>query len=138
MKLPNLTDKLYNVYKQHKNIIIAVDFDDTIYDWKNSGYDTQYVIDLVKRVINEAGGKVILFTCRVDEMLDFAVQFCADNGIPLYGINANPDFPPTTAKPFYNVFLEDKASLEATCISIEAFLKWIKIDGISQISNSAG
>lgn len=122
MKLPNLYDKISKVYETHGNLIIAVDFDDTIYDWKNQGYDCDYVVDLVLRCQDKLRAKIILFTCRDGELLDFARDYCISRGITLYGINKNPDHPDTTSKPFYNILLDDKASLGTTCEVLETLL----------------
>ena len=123
MQLPNLLTKLYGVFSAHNNIILALDFVDTIYDWKNQGYDCPYVLDLVKRCQSKLNAKVILFTCRENNWLQFAVDYCKDNGITLYGINENPDHPPTKSKPFYNVLLDDKACLGEVCQVLEKLLE---------------
>lgn len=125
INLSNLHDKLAEVFKQHNNIIIAVDFDDTIYDWKSKGYSCDYVLDLVKRCQKELNAKVILFTCRSDSHLDFAVKYCEENELVLHGINENPDYLPTKSKPYFNVMLDDKASLGETCATLETLLSGI-------------
>ena len=61
-KLPCLYTKLKDVYDTHGNIILAVDFDDTIYDWKSVGLSCDYVVDLVKRCQEKLNAKVMLFT----------------------------------------------------------------------------
>jgi hypothetical protein len=122
IKLANLHDKLLQVFKEHNNIIIAVDFDDTIYDWKSKGYSCDYVLDLVKRCQKELNAKVILFTCRADSYLEFAVKYCEEKGLALHGINENPDYLPTKSKPYFNVMLDDKASLDDTCATLETLL----------------
>jgi hydroxymethylpyrimidine pyrophosphatase-like HAD family hydrolase len=120
--LPDLFEKISKVYAEHGDIIIAVDFDDTIYDWKCAGFDCDYVVDLIIRCIKQLNAKVILFTCRYSEALDFAIKHCKEIGIPLYGINENPDFPYTSSKPFYNVLLDDKACLSHVCEVLEKLL----------------
>lgn len=122
MYLPNLYDKIADIFAAHNNLIIAIDFDDTIYDWKNKGYDCDYVVDLVKRCQDKLNAKIILFTCRQGLHLTFAIDFCVEKGIKLHGVNENPDYPSTFGKPFYNIFLEDKASLGATCEALENLL----------------
>ena len=126
MLLPQLLNKLKEVFEKHNNIIIAVDFDDTIYDWKNQGYDCPYVLDLVKRCQSKLNAKIILFTCRDGDLLQFAVDYCNKNGIVLHGINENPDYPPTKSKPYYNVFLEDKACLGEVCQVLEKLLETLQ------------
>ena len=123
MHLPNLLAKITEVYETHGNIIIALDFDDTIYDWKSKGYDVEHVVNLVLQSQSRLNAKVILFTCREGEWLDFAVNYCGEKGISLYGVNENPDHPPTKSKPFYNIMLDDKACLPETCKVLEALLE---------------
>lgn len=108
-KSPNLFKKLVDVYKKHNNIIIAVDFDDTIYDWKSNNYDVAQVINVIKRAVDKLNAKIILFTCREGVELEFAVKHCAQLEIPLFGINENPSY--DSRKPFYNILLDDKACL---------------------------
>jgi hypothetical protein len=122
MNLPNLYDKIAGVFAAHNNLIIAVDFDDTIYDWKNQGFDCDYVVDLVKRCQQKLNAKIILFTCRQGLHLAWAIEYCVQKGIKLHGVNENPDYPPTFGKPFYNILLDDKASLGPTCEALEALL----------------
>mgnify|MGYP003525552653 FL=1 len=124
--LPNLFDKISGVFSTHNNLIIAVDFDDTIYDWKEKGYSCDYVLDLVKRCQVKLNAKIILFTCRDNEYLDFAVNYCITNGVTLHGVNENPDHPPTKSKPFYNILLDDKASLSETCSALEKLIYTIE------------
>lgn len=111
------------MYDEHNNIILAVDFDDTIYDWKSVGLSCDYVIDLVKRCQLYLNAKVMLFTCRIDDKLDFAVRHCNEVGLDLWGINHHPEHGPTTGKPFYNVLLDDKACLENVCDVLELLLE---------------
>ena len=125
--LPCLLAKLLGVYREHNNIIIAVDFDDTLYDWKDVGYDCDYVVDLVKRCQQHLNAKVMLFTCRNGDHLDFAVKHCEEVGLNLWGINHNPDHGPTDSKPFYNVLLDDKACLSNVCEALELLLEKAKL-----------
>lgn len=122
MYLANLYDKLFKVFKTHDNIYLAIDFDDTIYDWKSKGYTCNLVVDLVKRCQDKLNAKVLLYTCRQGAMLDEAVKYCETVGINLYGVNDNPDYPKNGSKMYYNVLLDDKASLPETCAVLEALL----------------
>jgi hypothetical protein len=122
-KLPCLYTKLKDVYDTHGNIILAVDFDDTIYDWKSVDLSCDYVIDLVKRCQEKLNAKVMLFTCRIDHHLDFAHRHCEEVGLKLWASNHNPDHGPTAGKPFYNVLLDDKACLENVCQVLELLLE---------------
>lgn len=120
--LPCLFEKLKAVYEEHDSIIIALDFDDTIFDWKSKGFDCHYVINLVKTCIEKLNAKVILYTCRENIDLEFAKNYCKEQGIKLYGVNSNPDYPPTSSKMFYNIILDDKACLAYVCGILERLL----------------
>lgn len=122
MYLVNLYDKLSKIFKAHRNIYLAIDFDDTIFDWKNKGYECDYVVDLVKRCQDKLNAKVLLYTCRQGGMLDEAVKYCESVKINLYGVNDNPDYPKNGSKMYYNVLLDDKACLPETCAVLEILL----------------
>ena len=125
-KLPCLYTKLKDVYDTHGNIILAVDFDDTIYDWKSVGLSCDYVVDLVKRCQEKLNAKVMLFTCRTDHLLDFAHRHCEEVGLKLWASNHNPDHGHTMGKPFYNVLLDDKACLEQVCDVLELLIEQVE------------
>ncbi len=122
MYLVNLHDKLSKIFKAHGNIYLAIDFDDTIFDWKNKGYECDYVVDLVKRCQDKLNAKILLYTCRQGEALEEAVKYCESVKINLYGVNDNPDYPKNGSKMYYNVLLDDKACLPETCAVLEALL----------------
>lgn len=62
--------------------IIAVDFDGTLCEnkWPEIGKPHTDVIEYVKKRKN-AGDKLILWTNRVEDKLDAAVQWCREQGI---------------------------------------------------------
>lgn len=70
--------------------IIAVDFDGTLCDsnFPECGPPIQSVIDALKAE-QAAGAKVILWTCRRDEALRKAVEWCEQHGIHLDAVNEN-------------------------------------------------
>lgn len=122
MKLPDLYEKIAAVYATHNNLIIAVDFDDTVYDWKDKGWDCHKVVDLLLIAQAVLNVKIILFTCRDGEKLDFAVEYVKSKGIELHGVNSNPEYPYTSSKPFYNILLDDKACLLECCQSLQKLI----------------
>lgn len=122
MKLPDLYEKIAAVYAAHNNIIIAVDFDDTVYDWKNKGWECHKVVDLLLSAQEVLNTSIILFTCREGEKLEFAKNFLEERGVILHGVNENPDFPYTSSKPFYNILLDDKACLGECCLALQKLI----------------
>ena len=99
--------KLLEQYKKHQNLIVAIDFDDTIYP--NVLKDTcKQVISLARR-ISKLGFTIILFTCRENEQLDWAVSLTKALGINVTYVNECPTL--NSRKPYYNILLDDKAGL---------------------------
>lgn len=70
--------------------IYAVDFDGTLCSaqWPDIGEPNQNLIDfLIEEQRN--GAKVILWTCRIDEKLDDAVNWCRFHGLIFDAVNDN-------------------------------------------------
>jgi hypothetical protein len=132
---------------------IAVDFDGTVvtHDFPAVGKDIGAVPvlkDLVK-----AGHKIILFTMRSHgnpvvqkglqpgykgslldtDVLDDAVNWFKDNGIPLFGINTNPTQSGWTNSPkvYCHVFIDDTACgaplKKDIFLSKKPFIDWVKV-----------
>lgn len=75
-----------------EGVVITVDFDGTIVEHKypNIGEPKPYAFEVLKQ-LQEAGAKLILWTCREDmrkrKYLTEAVKFCKDNGIEFDAVN---------------------------------------------------
>ena len=101
---------------------VAVDFDGTICAdaFPEVGAPNRAVIDYVKRLAAD-GSKIILYTSRENgtrKLLDEAVAFCKEQGIPLYAVNENPGNPhaakiglkPSDGRKVYaDLYIDDKA-----------------------------
>lgn len=98
----------------NKNII-AVDFDGTLCEnkWPEIGEANIELITylIAKQRIEKA--RLILWTCRVGEMLDKAVTWCSEQGLEFDAVNKNlPDiieeFGSDTRKIFANQYIDDR------------------------------
>lgn len=104
-----------------KSEIIAVDFDGTLCEnnWPKIGEANKDVIAYLKnRQAN--GDKLILWTCRVDDMLKNAVDWSAEHGLIFEAVNENlPEvvafFGSDTRKIFANEYLDDRNILMNSC-----------------------
>lgn len=108
------TKRLYEEWKQHSKIIIAVDYDDTIFPYKNSNQEQcNRVLDIVKRAA-EIGAYILMFTSCNKERFKEIIQYCRERGLKLDSINRNPIELPygKNSKPYYNILLDDRAGLE--------------------------
>ena len=95
--------------------ILAVDFDGTLVENQFPGIgEPDHVIAGAVRAYQEMGWKIILWTCRTDEMLQDAVDFCKEQlGIEFDAVNDNlPEvqqyFGGNTRKVFANLYWDDR------------------------------
>jgi len=86
--------------------VIAVDFDSTL---NIKGKPNK---KLIEKLIEsrENGDKIILWTCREGDSLDYAVEFCCDNGLEFDSINDNiEDSKYSSRKIYADVYIDDKS-----------------------------
>ena len=94
--------------------IIAVDFDGTLCEnkWPEIGAANEELIWYLRERQAE-GDKLILWTCRVDDMLRKAVEWCYDYGLIFNAVNENlpeiiDNFGSDTRKIFANEYIDDR------------------------------
>ena len=94
--------------------VIAVDFDGTICENKypEIGEPINKTISYLKER-QKKGAKIVLWTCRVDELLDAAVKWCRNKGLIFDAVNENlpeiiAEFGGDTRKIFANEYIDDR------------------------------
>lgn len=94
--------------------IAAVDFDGLLVENKfpEIGEIRQDMFDAVKR-LQERGWKIILWSCRTDDMLSEAIAFCINHGLVPDAVNENIKevqeyFGGDTRKVFANIYIDDR------------------------------
>lgn len=118
--------RLYREYVKYGSLVVAFDFDNTVYDFHKKGHVYTKVIKLL-RELEQIGCQLICFTANEDE--DFVYRYCIDNDIPCHLINENPSFIHSDARKIYfNTLLDDRAGLLQTYSELELLLKIIKED----------
>lgn len=112
-KLPSTSSsflllRLIEQYRNHKQLIIAYDFDDTVKPYYSSNCsEVESVLRLSKDVLN---AYFIVFTSNPDH--EGIKKYLNKYNIPYDAINKNAPFMPyESGKIFYNVLLDDKAGL---------------------------
>ncbi len=112
--------------------IIAIDFDGTCvtHEYPHIGMDIGAVP--VLKELTAQGCKLILFTMRSGQILKDAKEWFADNGIPLYAVNENPEQKSWTKSPkVYADFYIDDAALGCPLKFMEGihqpFVDWEKM-----------
>lgn len=119
-------------------MIIAVDFDGTCvtHAFPKVGKDIGAVP--VLKALSECGHKLILCTMRdarsLQNTLQDAVDWFENNGIPLYGVNYNPQQKSWTLSPkiYANLYIDDAAlgiplKYDET-LSGRPFVDWEKVE----------
>lgn len=118
-----LLERLIYEYHNRSNIIIGVDFDDTIRD-----YQSRKVIEPVVSIVKECkalGFVICLYTCREKEMLLEALDYCDKWEIPYDYVNQSPVLV-RSRKPFFNILLDDRAGLNESLELLKNFINYIK------------
>jgi hypothetical protein len=122
----NVVARLEREWIEHDGLIIAYDFDNTVFDFHEKGYAFRGVIELLKKC-EQFGCKFICFTAR--GKLDYIEleNYLIENEIPCDGINIDlVDFT-KGRKPYYNILLDDRAGLRSAMQDLETTYYKIKL-----------
>jgi hypothetical protein len=118
-------ERLYNEWLEHHKIIIAVDYDDTIFPFKlGNKKDIRKTIKLVKKA-QEIGAYVVIFTASDPERHESIKEHCKSIDLHIDSINKNPIKLPygKSGKIYYNINLCDRSGLQQ---SLKILKKTIK------------
>lgn len=102
--------RLLDEYRRYGSLVVAFDFDNTVYDFHRQGHIHEQVIKLLRQ-LHAAGCYLICFTAS--ENPTFVRTFLTEHQIPFHSINENPPFftGPPASKIYYNALLDDRAGL---------------------------
>lgn len=77
----------------NRNYCIAVDFDGTLCEnvWPEIGPVKTDIMEIIKQLQSE-GFQIVLWTCRTDDKLNAAVDFCTEHGLIILVANDNPKY----------------------------------------------
>lgn len=111
------TARLLKEWQEHGKVIIALDVDDTILPFRTA---TQAECDKIINLVKECqvvGAWVILYTCRNEDGIREALEYCKSKDLHIDNVNKNPGgivLPyGHTAKPYANIYLDDRGHLKA-------------------------
>ncbi|MEN0050217.1 MAG: hypothetical protein AAF806_24340 [Bacteroidota bacterium] len=108
----NAYERIWKEYLTYNCLIVAYDFDNTVYDCHQKGWQFKQVIRFLRR-LKKIGCYLIIFTANQD--LNFVKTHCQKQDIPFDVINENAPFISSTArKIYYNALLDDRAGLRMT------------------------
>lgn len=123
--------RLLEEYHKYGKLIVAFDFDNTIFDYHNNGGDYSEVINLLNKCY-KLGFHLILFTCETNlqelciKQMKTAKLLGLDEDFELY-TNESPVFP-NSEKPYYNILLDDRAGLEESYEILKYVVDEIKLN----------
>jgi len=126
MKQDNVVQRLVNEYNLHGDLVVAYDFDNTVYDYHNMGDEYHRVIELIKKLGQIKGIELIVWTGSRKEKYGWIKEWLNENDIPFNKINENPYFfKSDSPKIFYSILLDDRAGLESSYNALLKFLNKI-------------
>lgn len=115
--------RIYDEYKKYGSLVIAYDFDNTVYDFHGKGHTYNQLIKLLQD-LKTIGCIMICFTAQEDEK--HVLDYCSFWKIPLDKLNENPDFFKCEAKKIYfNALLDDRAGLLQVFTELSLLVKLI-------------
>ena len=129
-------ERLENYYKTEKEklrkIIVACDFDDTLYDCRNKGYDLSELITLIKKIRPYV--YLIIFTARPQEEYTIVENYLKEKEITYDTINEEAPWMQNKycRKVYYHILLDDKAGLETAYQSLAKLLEKIESGEIDE------
>ena len=100
-------------YRKYHNLVIGFDFDNTIFDYNNTGGDYSEIINLLKSC-KLLGLTLCLYSIG---RLDWKYKECTKLGITPDYVNESPikiEEDKDCRKPFFNILLDDRAGLESS------------------------
>jgi len=109
--------RLLEEYNRHKSLVIAVDMDNTLFDYHSKGYKFPALIKLLQDC-NKIGFKIVIFSGSAKERHPFIREYCEKIGVKISGINQDvidwhkdKSLDWSSSKIYYNIFLDDRAGL---------------------------
>lgn len=127
LNFENCVDRLIAEWRKHPRLVVAVDFDDTVYDWHSTGSDHKIVLDLL-RESQTLNFYIVIWTASDPVRFPFMQEFMRNAGIDIASINVNPIELPfgNHKKIYYNILLDDRAGLSASVAILEETIRRIK------------
>jgi predicted mannosyl-3-phosphoglycerate phosphatase (HAD superfamily) len=124
---------LEQAYIDHSQIIIAFDFDNTVFDYHNVGLDCSKIINILKEC-HDYEFPLICFTSNSGDKIHFIKGFLNAIGITKVLINDQHNFissyidSPIThfTKPYANIYLDDKSGLKDSYNRLNKLITKIK------------
>jgi hydroxymethylpyrimidine pyrophosphatase-like HAD family hydrolase len=117
-------NRLLAEYTKYGSIVVAFDFDNTVYDYHQQGLNCTEIIDLLHK-LKKINCFLIVWTANEDAV--FVENYCKTHQIPLDSINQNPPFfTSNSRKIYYNELLDDRAGLRESFDRLSKLYEYVK------------
>lgn len=129
-------ERLKEEYLKYGKIIIAYDFDDTVYDFHKKGRTYDKVISLLREYREYA--YFVVYSASDESRYADMRDYLDSNNIPYDSINSNVEGLniPNGHKLYYNILLDDRAGLSAAYDTLYYLLQFIKFDNLNKLNSS--
>ncbi|MBO0934378.1 hypothetical protein [Fibrella aquatilis] len=116
-------NRLKQEYARYGSLVIAVDFDNTLYDYHQQGLDCSEIIELLHQ-LKRINCTIVVWTAS--ESTAFIKTYCQEHNIPIDSINTNPPFfTSSSPKIYYNELLDDRAGLAESYHRLLALVTYV-------------
>lgn len=121
----NFYERLEREYIKYSRLIIAVDFDNTLYNIHNVSGSFDEVQELVKEWGDYA--YIYIFTARTPDKYNEVEVFLKSKNIRYDAINESPPMDGFDGvKPFYSVLIDDRAGIDMAYCALTQLIQKIK------------
>lgn len=124
LNIDRVKARLMDEYRRHGQIIVAYDFDDTVFDYHGRGETYTEVAELLRRLSPYA--RFIVFTSCSEEKNKEIAEYLSENDIPFDAINEDIITKFKGRKIYYNILLDDRAGLREVFDTLNWFLKKVE------------
>lgn len=124
----NSSNRLLDEYIKYGTVVVAFDFDDTVYDFHKKGRIYSDIIQLLQK-LKSINCYLICWTGQDDE--NFVRNYLNENNIPFDSFNENPPFYKSMSRKIYaNAYLDDRAGLKQVYDELNNLVLTIKSKNI--------
>lgn len=117
-------ERLAKDWQKYGSLVVAYDFDDTVYDYWKTGEGHEMIIQLL-RDLKSIGCKLVCWTAAKD--LTFVIEYLTENDIPFNAINEGGiPLAWESPKPFFSALLDDRAGLRSMYDDLTLLVKYVK------------
>jgi hypothetical protein len=122
----HVVERLVKEWKAHGKLIIAYDFDNTVFDYHNENHQYNQVISLLRECY-EFGAYLIVFTASEESRFPQIRSYLEERKIPFDYINEDVHHLLIKGrKLYYNILLDDRAGLSSAYKNLKQALEIMK------------